>query len=346
MNQIPIGLRPHFKALGILGVILLIGDTWLSAKFGYSSGVEMAVIYAAISIASGFLLVVALYFNRLGVKFMARGLMAAWAIAFGFNCWSNMGVSTANRMGDVQQAKVQQTTYDGRKAKIAENENTLKLFTKQLEDLIEQAPWAATVTANALRDQATSLAKQITEEGNTRNGGCKRKCLDLMAKKEAVDKQIGTAEQRSRLEEQKLATQRVIASLRDELSETKSGISGTANQSTLYAKLISWDLAADPNASSVTVANEATGIASAVVLALLAAAVTLAAAWPHLLEVKPMIPGMRTEDEPTASAEQGLRQSDGYSKPAPLEYVSRATSLNDPLVFNKRTIAQLRAFAA
>jgi hypothetical protein len=286
--MIPEGLKPYFKGLAILGALLMAGDTWLSAKFGYLISWEMGIVYAAISIASGMLLVIAWYFHRLGVKPLARGLTAAWAVAFAFNCWSNMGVSTSSRMGDVQRATVQQATYKGRETKISENEASLKLFNDQLATLLKQNEWAAAVSADGLRGQVATLEKSIREEGGKHNGGCKRRCLDLMAKKEQVEKQIGVAEQRSDLTNRIEATKRTLATLRNDLSTTDAGISSTANQSTLYAKLISWNLAVNPDEAMIVVANEATGIGSAFVLALLATAVTFASAWPHLANVGPL----------------------------------------------------------
>jgi hypothetical protein len=329
--HIPEGLKPHFKALSVLGVLLMAGDTWLSFKFGSTISWEMAIIVAAISIASGFLLVVALYFHKAGIKNLGRGLAVAWVMAFAFNVWSNMGVSTANRMGEVQQASLQKATYEGRQNKIEESERSLKVFEANLARLLEDNAWAASVTADGLRAQSATLDRAIAQEGDKRNGGCRRKCIELMNQKAAVDKQIAVAEQRSDLTNRIEANKQVLAKLRADLAQTDGGISATANQSTLYAKLISWNLAADPNADMVTVANESTGIASAIVLALLAAVVTLAAAWPTLMHVTPITGTLApTQGEPTSHTSA----APSYNLPAVIQGISTTT------------IAQMRQRAA
>lgn len=286
MPHIPQGLAPYFKALSILGVLLVIGDTWLSTKFGYSIAVEMAIIYAAISVASGVLLVIAWYFRRLGNRALSNGLAAAWCVAFVFNCWSNMGVSTSNRMGEVQQATVQQTRYQSAKKAVADGETNLAMWRKRLSDLEAQNAWATTQTADALRARLASAELAIVQEA--KRGGCGPRCLARTQERDELQSKIALAEERGNLTKQIKATEAILAKHRETASATDAGISNTANQSTLYAKLISWNLAANPDEAMVVVANEATGIGSAFVLALLATAVTFASAWPHLASVGPM----------------------------------------------------------
>jgi len=279
-------LQPYFKAAALLGVLLLIGDTLMSAKFGWTISAEAMFIVAAISLASGILPVVAWFFLRAGHKPVAGAIFAAWALfAFPFNVYSNVGVSGANRMGEVQKAGLQETTYNERKKAVAESEAKLDLFTKQLGTLLEQNAWAASVTADGLREQSATLATAIEAESNKRNGGCKRKCLNLMNQKKEIDGQIGVAEQRTDLTKQIEATKTVLAKAREDLSTTDGGVSITANQASLYAKVVNWDLGGTPDDRSIAVANEITGIVMAIVLAVLAAATTLAGAYPALLKV-------------------------------------------------------------
>lgn len=290
--HIPPGLTPYFKAITALGILALIGDTALSTMFGFSISPIMGPILAVISLASGLLLVVALFFYRVGWRVLGNGLVAAWALAFAFNCWSNMGVSTSNRMTEVQTAGVQQTTYTERKKAAEEAQTRLGLFTAQLDELTKANAWAATVSADGLRSQVESL--KAAEVAEARLGGCGRKCRGIQNEIVAVQGKIAVAEQRDDLTARIEATKRVLETARAELATTDAGISRTANQSTLYAKLISWDLANDPNSAMVTVANEGTGIATAIILAVIAAALTLVGAWPHLMEAGTYQPPVRT----------------------------------------------------
>jgi hypothetical protein len=300
-------LQPYFKAAAVLGVLLLVGDTLLSAKFGWTISAEAMFIVAAISLASGILPVVAWFFLRAGHKPVAVAIFTAWAaFAFPFNVYSNMGVATAGRMGEVQKAGLQETTYNERKKSVAESEAKLELFTKQLNSLLEQNAWAASVTADSLREQVASLDSEIAEEGSKKNGGCKRLCLQLKAKKRDIENQIGVAEQRTDLTKQIEATKTVLAKAREDLAGTDGGVSITANQASLYAKVVNWDLGGAPDDRSIAVANEVTGIIMAIVLAVLAAATTLAGAYPALLKVGRINVNAReytveADDLPTAS---------------------------------------------
>lgn len=280
--HIPSGLRPHFRAIAALGVGAMIVDTVMSAAFGWTIGVVPMIGLAIISLGSGLLLVAAEFFRRAGWNAVAIAAASVWAIAFLFNVWSNMGVATSTRMGEVQQATVQKSKYAERQKASEEAETRLKLFTTQLADLSKQNAWAATVSADGLRTQAKNLEGSIASE--SKRGGCGKICRGLQDQLVEVSNRIAVAEQRDDLTKRIEATKAVLAKARDELAGTHAGISATANQSTLYAKLISFNLADDTDASAVTVANESTGIAMAFVIAIVSAFLTLVGALPHLTE--------------------------------------------------------------
>lgn len=283
--QIPVGLRPYFRAIAYLGLGAMIIDTLMSAMFGATIGTVAMIGLAIVSLASGLFLVAAELFRRIGWTTIASVSFAVWGIAFAFNVWSNMGVATSTRMGEVQQATVQQTTYKDRQSSVEEAKQRLDLFTSQLQDLTTQHAWAATVTADGLRAQITDLERARASEAKL--GGCGPKCRAIEDKIASVRGQIAVAEQRHDLTERIEATKRVLSDARDKLSTTTAGISATANQSTLYAKLIAWNLADDPDQAYVTVANEGTGVAMAVVIAIVSAFLTLVGALPHLVQATP-----------------------------------------------------------
>jgi hypothetical protein len=331
--NIPAGLRPHFKALTVLGALLIVGDVWLSGRFGYTLGLDLMFIVAAISLASGILPVVCVMFHRAGYRKLAGLIAGAWFAAFVFNCFSNMGVSTANRMADVQRATVQQTNYSEQKETVAEAKRSLELFQGQLATLIKQNEWAGTVTADGLRAQVADLRK--AEAAESRLGGCGQKCRGIQNQIAELQGRIATAEQRADLTKRIEATKTVIAKHRTTLAETDKGISNAANQSKLYAKLIGWNLVADPDMGTITAANETTGIATAIVLALIAAAVTLAGAWPHLMTVNS---SLLDEFHKLPDTNPNVGEPVGNRNPAPRAY--------HPPRLETATIAQLRQMAA
>ena len=284
--NIPKGLMPYFRAIAILGFGAMCVDTIMSAAFGWTIGLIPMIGLAIVSLGSGLLLVTAEYFRRIGWRTVSTAAIVVWFVAFIFNCWSNMGVATSTRMGEVQKAGVQQTTYNERKKESEEAETRLTLFTKQLEDLTAQNAWAATVSADGLRSQVESL--KAARESEAKLGGCGRKCRAIEDKIADTSGRIAIAEQRDDLTKRIEATKAVLSGARAKLADTKAGISATANQSTLYAKLISFNLADDPDASAVTVANEGTGVAMAIVIAIVSAFLTFVGALPHLTEALPM----------------------------------------------------------
>lgn len=278
--HIPEGLRPYFRAIALLGLGAMIVDTLMSAMFGATIGTIAMIGLAIVSLASGLFLVAAELFRRIGWSTIASVSFAVWGIAFAFNVWSNMGVATANRMGEVQQATVQQTTYKDTQSSVDEAKARLEMFGDQLKTLLAQNAWAGTVTADGLRAQVSDLEKARASEAKL--GGCGPKCRAIENQIVDVRGKIAVAEQRHDLTERIEATKRVLAEARGKLETTNAGISATANQSTLYAKLISWNLADDPDASAITVANESTGVAMAIVIAIVSAFLTLVGALPHL----------------------------------------------------------------
>jgi len=282
---IPKGLSPYFRAIAFIGFGLLVIDTVMSATFGATIGYVPMIGLALISLGSGLLLVTAEFFRRVGWTSIAKASLCVWALAFLFNCWSNMGVATSSRMGEVQQATVQKAVHTERAKATDEAEARLKLFTGQLAELSAQNAWAATVSADGLRSQVEAL--KAAEVAEARLGGCGPKCRAIQNKIVDTQGRIAVAEQRDDLTKRIEATKAVLAKARTELAGTKAGISATANQSTLYAKLISWNLADDPSVSAVTVANESTGVAMAIVIAIASAFLTLVGALPHLVQADP-----------------------------------------------------------
>lgn len=283
--NIPKGLQPHFRAIAALGVGAMVVDTFMSAAFGYTIGYVPMIGLAIISLGSGLLLVAAELFRRAGWNTVAGISAAVWLVAFGFNAWSNMGVATSTRMGEVQKAGVQQTTYKERQLASEEAKARLALFTRQLDELTGQNAWAATVSADGLRQQVADL--RIARDSESKLGGCGRKCRAIETEISEVSGKIAVAEQRDDLTKRIEATKSVLEKARTELAGTKAGISATANQSTLYAKLISFNLADDPDAAAITVANESTGIAMAIVIAIVSAFLTFVGALPHLAQTSP-----------------------------------------------------------
>lgn len=274
------GLRPHFKLAALLGVGAMIFDTFLSGSFGWSMSIDMAAIYGLISVASGILLVIACAFWLSGHKNVGRGLVGVWAIAFGFNVVSNIGVATANRMGEVQEAQLAQAKLKGIQTIKATNTNDVEMWQRRLEEL----KWAPSITADMARAQLAELQAAADREAG--RGGCGPKCEAIKARVMEAQKNVGAIEERANIEKQIAATKRVISQKQEELAKADTGISQAQNQSTIFGKFLKASLYATPDAADVTVANEGWGIFTALTLALLSAALTFVGAYPDLLDLK------------------------------------------------------------
>lgn len=277
------GLRPYFKAAALLGVCAMMFDTWLSGKFGWSISLDMAAIFGLVSLASGVLLVIASAFWKSGHKEIARGIAIAWLPVFAFNVMSNMGVATANRMADVQQATVQQTKYDDAKDSAAENAANLKMWKARLAELTKDNPWIVAVSADALRARMPGLNLQIEQE--SKRGGCGPKCLAFTKERDDVAARIASAEEKDRLTKQIEATQKLVDKYRERVASTDAGHSQAHNQSMFFGKMMLGSLYSAPAAQDIAVANEGMGMFTAIVLAIVSALLTYVGAYPHLMQI-------------------------------------------------------------
>lgn len=155
-------------------------------------------------------------------------------IQFGIDQSYTAGLRGQNR----DEARVQNTKYDGAQDGVKEAKAKLVIFTKQLETLTEQAPWAATVKALDLRAQAAQLEQNIASE--TKLGGCGRKCRGLQDDLTKVRNQIAVAEQRYDIETQIAATQRVIDGAREVANKTEHKSSAVVHANTQIAKAVAF----------------------------------------------------------------------------------------------------------
>ena len=318
------GIKPYFQGAAALGVGAMAFDTWLSGKFGWSISLDMAGIFALVSLASGVLLVIAAAFWKAGSTGLAKGIAIAWVPVFAFNIMSNMGVATANRMTDVQKASFQQAKVTGMQRASATNEADVKRWQERLDSL----QWAPSITAEMARAQLDE--KQKAADREAARGGCHAKCEAI--KREVVDmqKQIGAIEERAELNKQIAATKRVIDKKQTELATADAGISHAANQSQFFAKLMSFSLYSDPTSQDVGVANEGMGMFTAIVLAIVSALLTYVGAYPHLQGIRAQpTTGFVRGKQPTA-------ETAAPAQPASHTFVQVNDSAWDKLVANLR----------
>jgi len=128
-------------------------------------------------------------------RYISGAIMTLICIVVGAKAYEQqLTYSTGVRHGEIQLTNVVNTKYDGALDDVKRNQAELAILMGALKRHQEDASWAGTVTADGLRQQVATIDKAIKAEADRSNGGCKRRCIDLMAKKEAAEKQIAAAE--------------------------------------------------------------------------------------------------------------------------------------------------------
>lgn len=278
-------LRYYWWAVSFLGLVLLAVDANMSRKFGATFDDTAMVGLTALSIGSGILLILVISMYRGGNVLFAKGLGVAWALCFAFNIISNMGVATSVRLAETQTSNIQKANHQERAKATKEAEAQLKWAEGQLKALITKNGWAATVTAEGLRQQVADL--RVARASESKLGGCGPKCRGIENQITEIQGRIAVAEQRQNLDKQIAATKKVLNQARTTLSKSDGGVSLVANQAALYSR---WTVGWFGDGESVSVvqnSNELLGIFMAAVIAVASCALTLAGVWPHLMAITP-----------------------------------------------------------
>lgn len=178
-----------------VGLCALIVDM----AIGFSAGSAQATIWHGLGgagLALGFaFLPDAAYEEMEGKRYVSALLIAALCVPIGIKAYEQqLTYSTGMRNGEIQLTNVVNTKYSGAQDDVKRINAELAVLMAVQENLAKEAPWAATVKADGLRSQVATLEKAIAEEGGKHNGGCKRRCLDLMKQKTDAEARIAMAE--------------------------------------------------------------------------------------------------------------------------------------------------------
>jgi hypothetical protein len=193
---------------------------------GYLAGISVGTFWHGVgyaALAAGFaFLPDAAYEEYEHRRIASAVVIAALCVPIGIKAYEQqLTYSTGVRQGEMQAVGVQNTKYSGAQDDVKRNRAELTMLMGVLETAKREAPWAATVNATGLRAQVATLEKAIEAEGSPRNGGCKRKCIDLMAQKTSVEKQIAGAEKVENTEARIKELQGIIDSKREKADNTE-----------------------------------------------------------------------------------------------------------------------------
>ena len=293
------GMNKYYTLATLLGFLLVWGDMKLSGQFGATISANMEVIAMGISLASGILLVLAAYHYFKGVKWIGQGLAAVWLIAFGFNVYSNMGVATSDRQQNIVNADFANDTrgdkiktrdemqkklafFEGRRAKLEDQMATLS--EKQV------GGWSITVTPGQSPDSFDGMiqAKTLERDNESKRGGCGPKCEARTNELAHLQSLRALAVSLKDNKEQHAATLKVLDKTRKDIAATPPGHSTVKAQSSLHALIGDFRLSGEVSKDNLQASNNFTGVFVAFVLAIVAAGITLASAWPIIMAAPAM----------------------------------------------------------
>lgn len=236
-------LTPYGRFFYGLGMVSLAVAAGMTFKFGWSMSVLHAFGLGVLSIVAAFLPESAYRLSEDGHKGLAVvvGLLAIPLL--GVEYFSHCGYTVGQRVGNMQETTVQNTKYEAAQDSLASDKTNLEMWRKHLAELEAQAPWVATVKADAMRGEIEVAQKAIDLEA--KRGGCGTKCQGLMKAKSELENRIGQAEQAADLAKKIEATQRILDSKTEVAAKTDFAVSPVVNQTSFVAKMVGWNLKPD-----------------------------------------------------------------------------------------------------
>lgn len=192
----------------LLGFCVLIAAALMSFDFGYQVSLKHALFLGLLTVVTAFGPDACSRAWTQGRKVLAFGIMIALTPFIAIEFYSHAGYTAGLRGTNVTTAHVQQAAYDMAQADAQDNKANLEMWRGHLAQLEKEAPWAATVTAQALRIKLETANKAIELE--TKRGGCGPICERKMRERDEVAKQLGQVEQMTNYRQMIEATQRIL----------------------------------------------------------------------------------------------------------------------------------------
>lgn len=232
---------PDGKFWLTVGVLVLIVDMAIAYCAGATVTMWHGLGFAGCALAFAFMPDAAYEEYDQG-RYISCAALGVLCIPIGIQTYQQqLTYSAGLRTGDMQQTKAQNVKYTGAQDGLADTRTNVALWTKMLTDLQAQAPWAATVKAEALREEVATLRGRLAAETKGQRGrkaGCGAECERLEnAITEATNK-IGTAERADDLSKKIEAAKAVLATAREKADKTEYKSSVIANVANINAQLV------------------------------------------------------------------------------------------------------------
>lgn len=219
-----------------LGLGTLVAAALMSFDFGYAISIKHAIFLAFLTIVVAFAPEVAYHQWEDGKRGASIVIAILCIPLLGIELFSHVGYTAGLRGQNISEATVQNTKYDGAQDTVKEDKANLTLWETQLTTLLTANAWAASVKADALRDQVIVAQKEIDLE--TARGGCKAKCVLRMKDKADLNERIGKIEQAADLTKRIDATKRKLDEARVTASTVEHKSSAVEHQNKFLSKAV------------------------------------------------------------------------------------------------------------
>jgi hypothetical protein len=251
--------RKIFRIIAILGSVC---SAALTFWFGLNqsdnilvlSGVSLFLV--SCSFASDYIWLFVMDAYRSRDWGMFAGLTAGAIFVLSINALSNIGSIGWQRDDQISKALHQKTVHEIKVDTTADHEAELALWREQEAKLMAEAPWAATVTATALRDAITRADKLAADEAS--RGGCGPLCRGYEAEGQKLRSQLAAVERKEDIEAKIAATQRLIEKARTKLAASDIKPVAVSSQANFLGGLFTASLA--PDDTSVMWTNRGIGV--------------------------------------------------------------------------------------
>lgn len=220
----------------VLGLVTLCAAAAMSMAFGWSVSFKHAMFLGCLSVIAAFAPDAAHQQWKRGSKGIAAAIAIVCAPLLMIEFYSHAGYTAGLRGENIAVAKVQNVKWDDGRDQVEDNRANLKLWTEQLATLQADNAWAATVTADGLRQQIDSL--KSAEAAEARLGGCGRKCRAIQDEIASVSGKVAVVEQREDLTKRIEATQRLVDKYREKSATIEHKISSVDMQNQFLAKAV------------------------------------------------------------------------------------------------------------
>lgn len=211
--------RRLFRIAAIIGSVC---SAALTFWFGLNQSdnilvlVGLSIFLVSCSLASDYIWLFVMDAYRSRDWGMCAGLTAGAIFVLSLNALSNIGSVGWQRDDQISKALHQKVVHEIKVDTTTDHEAELAIWREQEAKLMAEAPWAATVTATALRDAIARADKLAADEAS--RGGCGPLCRGYEVEGQKLRSQLAAVERKGNIEEKIAATQRLIEKARKNLA--------------------------------------------------------------------------------------------------------------------------------